>query len=184
MVSIQLGGRPLADFNEPLRMLEDCHRRIEHFLDVLRKVADKFGEEELTDEGRRALDSSLTYFAEAAPRHTADEEESLFPRMRQSTDPAVHAALAELERLEADHRRAEVMHKRVDQLGRRWLAAGQLSIAEREEFRELVDGLTAIYAVHIPQEEQRVFTLAARALTASELQQLGDEMRVRRRLPR
>ena len=38
------------------------------------------------------LDSALTYFAVAAPKHTADEEQSLFPRLRAAHDP--HAAQA------------------------------------------------------------------------------------------
>jgi len=45
----------------------------------------------LTEETRAALESALRYFREAAPKHTADEEESLFPRMRQKRDPNVEA---------------------------------------------------------------------------------------------
>ena len=37
----------------------------------------------MTEETRVALESALRYFREAAPKHTADEEESLFPRLRQ-----------------------------------------------------------------------------------------------------
>jgi hemerythrin-like domain-containing protein len=132
---IALGDRPLANFTQPLEMLQDCHRRIEHFLGVLKKVASQFSVGELSDEARRALEVSLTYFAEAAPRHTADEEESLFPRMRTSPDPAVQAALAELDRLEADHRRAEEMHERVEGISRRWLRAGRLADTELAELR-------------------------------------------------
>ena len=182
MIPIQLGAAPLADFSEPLRMLEDCHRRIEHFLDVLRKVATQFATEDLTIEARRALDVALTYFSEAAPRHTADEEESLFPRMRNSTDPAVHAALQELESLETDHRRAEQLHDRVEAIGRRWLHVGRLNDSELAELRTLLDDLSSIYAAHIQQEEQRVFVLAADALSSDQLQTMGQEMRGRRGL--
>jgi hemerythrin-like domain-containing protein len=177
---IRLGDRPLADFSQPLQMLHDCHRRIEHFLDVLSRVAAECGDGELNDDARRALGTALTYFSEAAPRHTADEEQSLFPRMRTSLDPAVQAALIELDRLEADHRRAEDMHERVDALGRRWLAAGTLADAEFAELRSLLEELTAIYTTHIRQEEERVFVAAARALTANDLQKVGEEMRQRR----
>lgn len=38
MMAVNLGEKPLATFSEPIEMLKDCHRRIEHFLGVLRKV--------------------------------------------------------------------------------------------------------------------------------------------------
>lgn len=183
MIPIPLGGPPLADFTQPLQMLEDCHRRIEHFLDVLRKVATQFGDGELTDEARRALTVSLTYFSEAAPRHTADEEESLFPRMRASADPTVRAALEELDQLEGDHRRAERLHEQVDVIGRRWLEVGSLASPELAELRKMLDELVAIYAEHIRHEEERVFTMAADAIGDQDLQTIGAEMRRRRNLP-
>jgi hemerythrin-like domain-containing protein len=54
-------------------MLKDCHRRIEHFLEVLRKVERRFVRGELDDQGRRALEAALDYFASFAPRHTAEQ---------------------------------------------------------------------------------------------------------------
>ncbi len=36
---VHLGSEPQAGFDEPLRLLSDCHRRIEHFLGILLKVA-------------------------------------------------------------------------------------------------------------------------------------------------
>lgn len=177
---VVLGGRSLADFTQPLEMLQDCHRRIEHFLQLLQKVVDQFGGEELNDEGRRALETSLTYFSHAAPRHTADEEESLFPRMRSSDDPAVGEALAELDGLEADHRRADALHKQVDHIARQWLATGRIDESQRHQLQDLLAELAAIYAAHIRLEDERVFALASRVLTADELQQVGKEMRERR----
>jgi hypothetical protein len=41
----------------------------------------------LTEETRAALETALRYFREAAPKHTADEEESRFPRLRQIIFP-------------------------------------------------------------------------------------------------
>jgi hemerythrin-like domain-containing protein len=179
-MAVQLGEKPLADFTQPIEMLTDCHRRIEHFLDVLQRVDELFGDRDLDAEGRRALKASLDYFANAAPRHTRDEEESLFPRLRSSGGAGVREALAELDRLERDHRRAEVCHARVDEIVRSWLAAGRLDAACRAEIRELLDELATTYATHIHVEEERVFVLAARTLRAEELQEIGAEMRHRR----
>lgn len=183
MLPIVLGGPPLADFTQPLAMLADCHRRIEHFLDVQLTVLQRFGDGELNEEGRQALEKSLTYFEQAAPRHTADEEESLFPRMRRSDDSTVQAAFEELDRLEGDHRRAETLHDQVEVLGRRWLETGRLDPADRVALETALDELSTIYAAHIPLEEERVFGLAAQVLNAEELRQVGEEMKRRRTPP-
>ena len=38
---IQIGQRPDHGFDEPLGLLSDCHRRIEHFIDVLATITDE-----------------------------------------------------------------------------------------------------------------------------------------------
>jgi hemerythrin-like domain-containing protein len=177
---VQIGQKPLANFTQPLEMMKDCHRRIEHFLEVLQKVVERFGEGELPEEGRRALDSSLNYFAHAAPRHTADEEASLFPRLRNHAGVKAHPVMAELLRLEADHRRADACHQKVEQIGRLWLETGRIGPQSRTQLRGFLDDLVAIYAAHIRLEEERVFLLAAQALTDNEFDAIGDEMRQRR----
>lgn len=112
-------------------MLSDCHRRIEMFLGSLQAVA-KVIDRPLAGEAREALDTALRYFREAAPKHTADEEESLFPRMRQLRQPAVDSALARVEELESDHRWAAPLHAEVERLGQKCLSGGRLSQAEAE----------------------------------------------------
>ena len=67
-------GAPAHNFSDPTGLLSDCHRRIEMFLRVLEGVALVI-DRPLTGESRSALESALRYFREAAPKHTADEEE-------------------------------------------------------------------------------------------------------------
>ena len=78
---VQIGAQT-HNFSDPTGLLSDCHRRIEMFLGTLERVASVI-DRPLTEETRPALESALRYFREAAPKHTADEEESLFPRLRQ-----------------------------------------------------------------------------------------------------
>jgi HEAT repeat protein len=78
------------------------------FLGSLQHVAEII-DRPLTDDARAALESALRYFRESAPKHTADEEESLFPRLRELQDPAIEKALATLDALEADHRKANTL---------------------------------------------------------------------------
>lgn len=182
MMAVNLGDKQLAGFSEPIEMMKDCHRRIEHFLDVLRKVERRFGESELDDEGRRALEASLNYFANFAPRHTADEEQSLFPRMRRRDDPDARAVMADLGRLEHDHRRCEACHAIVDGVVRDWLATGELNEVQRKRLRSALNELTNVYAAHIKIEEQRVFAVASQILSPEQVCSIGDEMRERRSL--
>jgi hemerythrin superfamily protein len=75
--------------------MSDCHRRIEMFLRVLGAAAERKGGT-LAEDERRALDAALRYFREAAPKHNADEEQSLFPRLRLAHNAEVQAALADV----------------------------------------------------------------------------------------
>lgn len=61
----------------------------------------------LTPSRRSALEGALRYFAVGAPKHTRDEEESLFPRLRDSSDPRAAEAMALVDRLKRDHEEAE-----------------------------------------------------------------------------
>src|SRR5437016_13096395 len=107
---IRIGQRPDHGFAEPLGLLSDCHRRIEHFLRVLLAIDHEAAGGPLTTGLRTELEAALRYFATAAPKHTADEEESLFPRLRATADPAINQALGLLDRLEQDHDELEQHH--------------------------------------------------------------------------
>ena len=180
---IQIGGNSGHGFHEPLGLLSDCHRRIEHFLRVLITVGENASDGQLRAEDRGALQSALTYFETAAPKHTADEEESLFPRLRASADPDAQRALAVVQRLEADHETADAHHAAVNALCRRWLDEGQLQADEAAALREHLTALQALYQAHIAVEDRELFPAAARVLDAPALEQIGREMAARRGVP-
>jgi hemerythrin-like domain-containing protein len=92
---IVIGAKRESDFSDPIGMLGDCHRRIERFLNALLTVATSAKGGPLTSEQQTALAASLRYFLEAAPKHTADEEESLFPRLTDSIIPICNLSLQE-----------------------------------------------------------------------------------------
>ena len=177
---IQINRRPDHDFDEPLGLLSDCHRRIEHFLDVLIAVHAKCGGEALSAGDRSALEGALQYFKTAAPRHTADEEESLFPRLRESGDPAAVQALSVIDGLEHDHDEANAHHEAVDMLVRQWLNAGTLAPAESAELGERLSALRTLYRRHIAVEDRDLFPAAARLLDEDQTRQIGREMAARR----
>jgi hemerythrin-like domain-containing protein len=181
---IRIGQQSDHGFDEPLGLLSDCHRRIEHFLEVLTKMANQAAHAELIPANRNALEGAIKYFAVAAPRHTADEEDSLFPRLRNSHDPAAAEALAALDTLEQDHDEAEQHHAAVDDLVRRWLADGNLSPADVDGLRDRLARLQAIYGRHIAVEDQQIFPAAARVLDREQIEQIGGEMAARRHVVR
>ena len=179
---IVIGAKAQSGFHDPIGLLADCHRRIERFLAVLARVASEAQGRHLTAEQREALDVALRYFREAAPKHTADEEQSLFPRLRQIDEPEMTAALAQVESLENDHTRAERSHAEVDRLGQLWLASGTLSPADADRLNGLLSELADLYRDHIAVEEHHVFPVASRVLASPDRQAIGGEMAARRGL--
>ncbi|MBP1684549.1 MAG: Hemerythrin cation binding domain protein [Deltaproteobacteria bacterium] len=181
---VNIGERPASGFDDPMGLLGDCHRRLERFLNLLMTVTEQAHGGAMTAEQRDALEVSLRYFREAAPKHTSDEEESLFPRLRSVGDPRVKAVLDRVHTLEADHRAAVVDHAEVERLARRWLRDGRLAAGETRELAARLHELHALYRHHIAIEDDEIFPLARELLRPGDLAQIGEEMARRRGLGR
>lgn len=177
---VKIGQPADHGFDAPLGLLSDCHRRIERFLGVLIAIADTRRGAALEPADSEAFASALHYFRTASPRHSADEEHSLFPRLRAAADPEARRAIDRLERLEADHREAEDHHDAVEVLGQRWLANGTLMASEARALREHLVALERLYRRHIGFEDLELFPAAARVLTEADLEAIGREMAARR----
>ena len=167
-------------FTNPIGLLSDCHRRIERFLQALQSVASQAAGGPLGGAQRTALENALKYFREAAPKHTADEEDDLFPQLRKLASPRAAAVLAEVDHLEADHKTADAWHRQVDQLCQRWLRENALPKQELADLNHLLVSLSDLYRAHIAVEEERVFPAARAELSAAELQSIGRSMASRR----
>ncbi len=177
---VTLGEKPQAGFDDPFGLLFDCHRRIEMFLGVLTRAAGLLPERALTPEERSAVERSLNYFRDAAPRHTADEERSLFPRLRACSSPEAGEALRILEELEADHRQADQLHAAIDLIGRQAVAGGSLPPEDVAAFADAAARLRSIYSAHIQVEDRQIFPVAQQLLSEPEKVALGQEMAQRR----
>ncbi len=175
---VQIGAKT-HDFSDPTGLLSDCHRRIEMFLGSLQRIAEVINSP-LTTDARSAFEAALRYFHEAAPKHTRDEEESLFPRLRQIHQPEIENALSILNTLEEDHRHADASHAVVHALGLQCLANGHLPRPEADRFRQAVNRLASIYAEHIRIEDDVVFPAAQRVLSNSQKSAIANEMASRR----
>jgi hemerythrin-like domain-containing protein len=179
---VTIGKAPENDYTNPLGLLSDCHRRIEQFLNLLLAVVNQAAGERLNTEERQALETALRYFREAAPKHTRDEEESLFPRLRALQNPLAQEALSMLDILHEDHQTADLAHQEVESLCRQWLADDALAKASCHRLRDLLESLKSIYERHIAVEDTQLFPLARKLLDVPELQAMAAEMAARRGL--
>lgn len=170
-------------FDQPLGLLTDCHRRIEQFLGVLLTLARTRHGGALAGDERAVAERALQHFQAAAPRHTADEEASLFPRLRGCSGPEADRARRVLDALEADHRVAEQWHAAVHSTFTAWLAAGSLPEAEADGLLKTLEDLQSTYTRHIGIEDRELFPLAGRLLPAEDLEAVGREMAERRGVP-
>ena len=181
---VVIGGKPESTFADPIGLLGDCHRRIERFLSVLVRIASEAHGGRLSEEQRTSWDTALRYFREAAPKHTADEEESLFPRLRQINRPEVQALLARVDTLEQEHICAGKEHEEVGRLGRIWLDEGSLSPERMARLSTVLAQLSELYRRHMAMEDDEAFPLAAAILPAADRKAIGGEMALRRGLRR
>ncbi len=177
-MAVQIGAKPDSGFEDPIGMLKDCHRRIEHFLDVLCVVAERAANRGLTEEERSAVKASLQYFHVGGERHTLDEEESLFPRLLAVAPAETNDVLARLQR---DHGDAEDLHASVDWLYTAWISSGILENDDQAALLAQTHSLKRLYADHILVEETEVFPRAALALDSDSLAEMGREFSIRRK---
>ncbi len=169
---IQIGAPP-ATIDTPIEHLMACHRRIEQRLDTLVQAAAHLSANPAEAVG--AIERSFRFFETSGAMHTADEEESLFPRLR----PLLSASEAAfVESLEGDHREAELVYQELKQ--RAAAAAAEPAPREIAAYKALAARLRDIYRRHIASEDEILTALAKRSLTPSQIEQIADEMKSRR----
>ena len=176
-MAIQIGAKPDSGFDDPIGMLKDCHRRIESFLGILCVVVDRAQGRDLTFEERDAVKAALQYFRTGGQRHTADEEESLFPRLRKSNKKAFE----EINRLEDDHHEASDLHGSVERLYSTWIESGGLELEKTQQLLSQTARLKQLYSDHIQVEETIVFARASQVLDSHAIAAIGTEFCFRRK---
>ena len=156
-----------STLDHPLDHLVACHGRIEERLAILERAAEHW--EAKPEEARAALDSVFRYFETSGVNHTADEEESVFPRLagRMTQEESAYIAA-----LESQHQEAEELYQRLRQGPR----------ADLSGFRDLVAKFCRLYREHIASENDRLIATGKRLLNADELAAISAEMRRRRGL--
>lgn len=179
----RMGQPHVPNFADPLGLMSHCHRKIEDYLAGLAASGEKLlqGSTEERAEGFRIIDAAREHFAVRGPKHTEDEEISLFPRLREYGGHEAGEALAALAALETEHRVAEGVHSEFDELIERLPRDGSAAVEEIYLFNELVTELADLYRPHIRVEDEIIFPTAARVIPSDTLLVIGEEMRARRR---
>ena len=167
-----------STLDRPLEHLTACHRRIEQRLDTLERVADH-----LTDkrgEALEAMEACFRFFESNGILHTADEEESLFPRLQRGLSDAEQKFIVQLE---DQHREADQLYAELKAIAAQ-LEDGQTVSGElQQRFRTASGRLAELYRSHIATEDRTLIALGRRVLSLAELAEISGEMKRRRGLP-
>ena len=94
--------------------------------------------------------------------------------------PEMRGTLEKIERLEADHRKAELQHQEADAIIHLWMTEGGISPEAHARLTDILTELSELYERHIALEETEVFPLAAVLLSDVEKNIVGREMAARR----
>lgn len=157
-----------GSLSRPLDHLKACHRRIEERLDALERIAAQAAAR--PEEAAEALKRVFAFLDSSGALHTADEEESVFPRLAPKLERAEMSFVAGLEH---DHTTAHQLYQELKRLA----AAGEYGA----HFQGAVERLAGHYRKHIAKEDEMLDALCREKLTAAELGEISAEMAARRR---
>lgn len=168
---LQIGTTGAVSFDQPLALLRACHEKILQQCITLEKLAAHLLTHGNDAPAQQAAQGILRYFATAGQFHHLDEEENLFPLLRQA-QPEVQGLLAQLE---TEH---------VGMLAA-WAAVQaelqQLLVGELPQLSaDKVMDFTQRYRAHVALENAQVLPLAEGVLSVAAQQEIGRAMMARR----
>jgi pyridoxamine 5'-phosphate oxidase len=162
------GGRS----DDALSMLRACHERIRKELATLDRLRLHVPENGCDEDARTMARDLLGYFDAAVPRHDADEEQSLVPRLLATS---ADGAAGLVDKLHAQHGEIAGLWREL----RPDLAA--IESGERSVLTpDLVRRTRATFLAHLDFEESQLFPFAAAHLDDATFQVIAAEMAARR----
>jgi len=166
-----------AGEEDAISLLLGCHDRIRHFTEVARKLAEHPGAP--PNDRADAASRVLRYYTVALPLHEADENQSIYPRLKKAL-PAGALAEANQQMLE--------QHAGIDELIAELVPMWQTVKSQPEEQTQINDVLSdrtrrleSLWNVHLGLEEDQVVPAMRSYLTPDELNAIKQEMRDRRK---
>jgi hemerythrin-like domain-containing protein len=155
-----------------LEKLEASHRRHDEHMRALVASTRRIAQGGFTGDDQRVIEDAVDFLLRSVPRHFADEEETLFPRVR-----TLRPELAdEIDRIVTEHREHEAHHMRLAAL---WAKA---SGGDRSAARGLDDEaqrLASLYERHVADEDA-LFVRLQELFTDGDDHAMQQEMERRR----
>jgi hemerythrin-like domain-containing protein len=156
-----------------LGQLKNTHDRQGEVLGGLREAARRLaggrgGPEEMT-----TIENALHFLGRAVPRHFADEEQSLFPRLRNHRPDLGK----EIDRIVAEHAVHLALHDQLAAAVAGWREAPRP--ADARPLIDVVEALCSAHEAHV-EAEKALFAEAAVAIGPSEDAAIEHEMAERR----
>ncbi len=161
-----------ASFDEPVALLMACHDRVRHYANLVQKLAVHVRENGADEQARAAAVAIMRYFDVAAPLHHQDEDDDLFPLLFQYGDEELRKKIAAIT---AEHAELGVLWQQVRACLLAIAEGGGASLPEA-----LAETFAHRYPAHAGVEDEQIYPLAEKLLSADELAELGRRMAARR----
>jgi hemerythrin-like domain-containing protein len=157
-----------------LHTLLDCHRKHDQFVQAIRLLLERPHTGQLHAHESSALVMALHFFQDNRPLHHADEEQSIFPRLRgTSIEPKLKQLCLEHKRLTALHRNLET------QLGD-WLR-GSSGAPDRQRLQATLNELQQLFLAHRALEEKVIYPFARNSFSPADWAAIAQELEARRK---
>jgi hemerythrin-like domain-containing protein len=165
----------MRHFEHPLEALRDCHLRIEERLGALEGLAEHLANRGADAAAQSIAKDAVRYFDTAGTWHHQDEDEDLFPLLRELAAAQGRSEIAAaIEELEREHG---------TMLGLWRALRASLERVIQGEVRldpEQVARFAWLYRRHMDRESAAVLPFATQALSSQNLAALGERMAARR----
>ncbi len=175
ITDIKISSAPAVE-RDAVDMLLACHQRIRNFTGIAVRLADAAGA--VLPEIANAAEAVHRYYSIALPLHEADENDSVYPRLRANLSDS-----SERESLQAMVDQHGPIDEVVARLVPRWAEVKQHPEklpSQAAELRADAARLQQLWREHLALEEEIVFPLIRSRLTADDLQAIHAEMKHRR----
>lgn len=162
-------------FDDPLAVLQATHQRIDTQLAALELLPAHLAERGADPTAREAARFALRFFATTAADHERDEEESLFPLLRERAGERFEIS-AIVNEIETEHATLQAQWRRLQNLLEAIARGDEATLAAAD-----VAGFAWLYRRHLEKETAVVLPFARETLNAADRAALGERMAARRR---
>jgi hemerythrin-like domain-containing protein len=168
-------GTP-AEIEDAVSQLLGCHDRIRHFTTVALRLAEL--QQAPASDRSQAARAVLRYYTVALPLHEADENESVYPRLKKTLLPGELANANE--QMIAQHKNIAATVAELIPIWQEVEHDPEAQDASSDRLRDCTERLSELWNAHLKLEEEQVIPALRQHLTADDLRAIQQEMRDRR----